>query len=107
MLKCLKSLIRSSHATKHPLLRFCSLEDNRMVGGGDEPKEEREKKEYSAKDYGSEAYIQYLEEVAPVPPSHSQGQRDQILLRHFSHEQMSTVQQENEGKGDTELLERA
>lgn len=69
--------------------------------------DEREKKDCSAKDYRSEVYIQYLDEIAPVPPSPPQTQRDQVLLRHFSREQMSAMQQENETKGDTASLERA
>lgn len=77
------------------------------MGGGCYAKEEREKKDCSAKDRKSEVHKQYFDEVAPVPPSPPLAQRDQVLLRHFSHEQMSTVQQENETKGDTASLERA
>lgn len=68
---------------------------------------EGEKKDCSAKGYQREVFRHYLDEVVPVPPLPLQAQRDQVLLRHFSHEQMSTVQQENETKGNTASLERA
>lgn len=70
-------------------------------------KEERENKDCFAKDDRGEVYKQYSDEVAPNAPSPLLTQRDQVLLRHFSHEQMSTVQQENETKGDRASLERA
>lgn len=82
------------------------MEDN-GEGGWCCAKEEREKKDYSAKDYRSEVYEQYLDEIAAIPPSPPQAQRDQGLLSYFSCEQMSTVPHENETKGDTASLERA
>lgn len=55
----------------------------------------------------SEVAKHYSDEVAPLPPSPLLAQRDQVLPRHFSCEQMSTVQEANETKGDRAVLERA
>lgn len=98
MLKCLKTLIRSSHPTQHPLHRWI-LHTGRQVGGRCAMLKKGEKKDCSAKGYQIEGFWHYLDEVAPVPPLPLQTQRDQVLLRHFSHEQMSTVNKKMRQRG--------
>lgn len=79
MLKCLKALISNSNPTQHPLLR-CILSTERQWGKGSAVL----KKIVLQKTTGMRFYKQYLDEIAPVPPSPRQAQRNQVLLRHFS-----------------------
>lgn len=106
MLKRLKALNRSSHSTQHPLLRWL-LHIARQWRGGCARLQDTGRRKAVRITLQSEVAQHHSDEVAPVPPSPLLAQRDRVLPRHFSCEQMSTVQEANETKGDRAVLERA
>lgn len=103
MLKHLKALNRSSHSTQHPLLRPL-LHIARQQRVGCARLQEKGRRKIVRTILQSEVAKHYSDEVAPVPPSPLLARRDQVLPRHFSCEQMSTVREAKETKGTEQCL---